>query len=58
MAALEAEIEQLKEMLMDSDLYSKNPEAFDTITRRYSTAQQDLAKCESRWLELEEIRTG
>lgn len=52
-SGLEIEIQQLKEMLMDSDLYSKNPEAFDEITKRYASAQHDLAKSETRWLELE-----
>lgn len=57
-SALEAEVSQLKEMLMDRDLYSKNPEAFDKITRRYAQAQNDLANAETRWLELEEMRVG
>jgi ATP-binding cassette subfamily F protein uup len=54
-AELEIEVGQLKEMLMDPDLYSKNPEAFDKITRRYAQAQHDLSTAETRWLELEEM---
>ncbi len=57
-AELEIEISQLKEMLLDADLYIKNPEAFDKLTRRYASAQQDLANAEARWLELEDMRTG
>jgi hypothetical protein len=54
---LEVEITQLKEMLMDKDLYSKNPEAFDKITRRYAQAQHELATSETRWLELMEMHS-
>jgi len=56
--ALETEIAQLKEMLLDADLYFTNPEAFDKITQRYAQAQQELENCEQRWLELEEMRQG
>ncbi len=55
-SALEKETQQLREMLMDVDLYTKNPEAFDQATRRFGQAQQDLEAAESRWLELEEMR--
>ncbi|HEU5047998.1 MAG TPA: ABC-F family ATP-binding cassette domain-containing protein [Rickettsiales bacterium] len=54
-ADLETELAQLKEMLMDSTLYNQNPDAFDEITRRYTSVQQDLSKAETRWLELEEM---
>ncbi|MFO0389833.1 MAG: ABC-F family ATP-binding cassette domain-containing protein [Alphaproteobacteria bacterium] len=55
-AALEAEIAQLKETLLDVDLYTSNPDAFDKATRRFALAQQELEEAELRWLELEEMR--
>jgi ATP-binding cassette subfamily F protein uup len=57
-AALEKEIESLKELLAGNDLYMRDPDAFDIASRRYPTAQQELADAESRWLELEEMRTS
>ncbi|MBV8939279.1 MAG: ABC-F family ATP-binding cassette domain-containing protein [Alphaproteobacteria bacterium] len=55
-AALEKELEGLRETLMDADLYTANPEAFTNATRRYGQAQQELEAAEARWLELEERR--
>jgi ATP-binding cassette subfamily F protein uup len=55
-AALEAEIATLKETLLDVDLYTSDPDRFDAATRRFAKAQHELETCESRWLELEELR--
>ena len=54
-AGLEQEIEQLRELLLDVDLYTQNPEKFDTATRRFAIALQELETAETRWLELEEL---
>jgi len=54
--ALEAEIEALKVALGDSDLYTKDPEIFDTSSRRLGRAQGELEAAEGRWLELEEMK--
>ena len=55
-AALEKEIETLKDMLLDVDLYTKDPDKFDASTQRFANAQHELETAESRWLELEEMR--
>ncbi len=55
-AALEKEISQLKETLLDVDLYTSDPKKFDAATRRFANAQAELETAESRWLELEEMR--
>ena len=57
MAALEKEVAELKSKLMDSNLYNKSPEEFDRISKRYEAVQADLAHCEHRWLELDEMRS-
>lgn len=55
-AALEEEVSQLREKLMDANLYAKDPGAFDKISRRFAQAQNELASAEHRWLELEEMK--
>jgi len=55
-AALEAEIDQLRETLLDVDLYTSDPPTFDAATRRFARAQHELETAETRWLELEELR--
>jgi len=54
-AALEAEIAELKTALMDPDLYNKNPDDFDRIGKRYDKALAELSTAEIRWLELSEV---
>jgi ATP-binding cassette subfamily F protein uup len=53
---LEKEIESLKQTLAASDLYTRDPAAFDSASRRFARAVQELADAESRWLELEEMK--
>jgi ATP-binding cassette subfamily F protein uup len=57
-AALEKEIEALKSTLSASDLYMRDPELFDTSSRRFARAVQELTDAEHRWLELEEMRVN
>lgn len=55
-AQLESEIEALKQTLSVGDLYMRDPEQFDTVSRRFALAVQELAEAEHRWLELEEMK--
>lgn len=57
-AALEAEIGQLKHELADPYLYSADPQRFDAVTSGLSKAQRELERAEHRWLELEEMRAN
>jgi ATP-binding cassette subfamily F protein uup len=57
-AALEKEIESLKQTLSAADLYMRDPELFDASSRRFARAVQELTDAEHRWLELEEMRMG
>jgi len=52
---LEQEIAALKEMLLDTNLYTGDHKKFDTVTRRFAQAQHELEIAELRWLELEEL---
>ncbi len=54
--ALEKEIEELKLLLSDADLYTKSPDRFDSASKRIGRAQVELESSEQRWLELEEMR--
>ncbi len=54
--ALEQELASLREALSDPGLYTKDPERFDTATRRFGRAQAELEAAESRWLELDAMR--
>jgi ATP-binding cassette subfamily F protein uup len=56
--ALEAELEQLRATLADATLYTRDAEAFDKASRRFGTAQKELDALETRWLELEEMRSA
>ena len=58
MAALEKDIEALKLLLSDPDLYTRDPKQFDSASQKLATAQHDLEKAEHRWLELEEMRNN
>ena len=50
------EIAALNDTLSNPELYTKEPEKFDTTSRRLHRAQSELEASESRWLELEELR--
>jgi ATP-binding cassette subfamily F protein uup len=52
---LEAEIASLQEELNDPSLYMQKPERFDSASKRFSRAKDELEKAETRWLELEEL---
>ena len=56
--ALEEEFLTLKTLLDDVDLYTKNPEKFDTASTRFAIVQHELETAETRWLELEEMSGG
>jgi len=56
MQALEVEITQLQETLADTALYVRNPEQFDTLSKRFTAATQELSTAETRWLELEALQ--
>jgi ATP-binding cassette subfamily F protein uup len=56
--ALEDEVRKLKEELLDVELYTKNPEKFDILSRRFTAAQSELEIAENRWLELEEKKSA
>jgi ATP-binding cassette subfamily F protein uup len=55
-AALEHEIITLRAKLSEADFYTKEPDKFDSASRRFALAQQELHDAEIRWLELEEMR--
>jgi len=54
--SLVREIAQLKEILADRDLYSRDTEAFSNALGKMETAQERLALLEEKWLELEILR--
>jgi ATP-binding cassette subfamily F protein uup len=54
--ALEKELSELRDTLLDAELYVKDPETFTTASRRFARAQSELETAETRWLELEEMR--
>ncbi|MEJ8570139.1 ABC-F family ATP-binding cassette domain-containing protein [Microbaculum marinum] len=56
MAALETEIAGHQKTLSDPDLYTRNPGAFASATERLTRAQEELARAEEAWLELEMLR--
>ena len=55
-AALEGEIETLREIFADPELYSRDPEKFARTSDRLSVAAAELEAAEERWLELEARR--
>ncbi|WP_419905675.1 ABC-F family ATP-binding cassette domain-containing protein [Kiloniella sp.] len=54
MDKLTTEAQKLEAEMADPQLYSKNPERFQTATKLLGKAHEDLATAEERWLELEE----
>lgn len=55
-SVLEKEIKEIEYSLSDTGLYSRNPKAFEKLTKRVGEAIHELQAAEHRWLELEEIR--
>lgn len=53
MAKIEADITALREKLLDADLYARSPAEFERLTVTLQKAEEQLAECEERWLELE-----
>lgn len=56
MDKLRVKMERLQEKLADTGLYSRDPEGFEAATRDYTAAQEELARKEDEWLELEMLR--
>lgn len=54
--ALEQEILQLNEKLLEPNLYISDPPAFDAATKRIAKSQKELERAEARWVELEEMK--
>jgi ATP-binding cassette subfamily F protein uup len=53
---LTAEIADLETKAADPSLFTRDPKAFDAVTRRLATAQEELGAAETQWLELEMLR--
>jgi ATP-binding cassette subfamily F protein uup len=56
MAALGRDIEKLKAVLADPELYSKDKARFEKATDLLTRAEAELANSEMQWLELEMLR--
>ena len=57
-AALEKEIEPLRQLMADPELYTRDPQLFDRSLRYFTRAQRKLEDAENRWLELESKTAG
>jgi ATP-binding cassette subfamily F protein uup len=55
---LEAEIEDISRKLEDADLYGRDPTLFQTYSARLPLAEHELEVAETRWLELEDMRSS
>jgi ATP-binding cassette subfamily F protein uup len=55
-AGLEAKIAELQTQLSDGGLYARDPQRFTSLSADLAQAQNALAECEHRWLELEMLR--
>jgi ATP-binding cassette subfamily F protein uup len=55
-AGLEAKIAELQTQLSDGGLYARDPKRFTSLSADLAQAQNALAECEHRWLELEMLR--
>lgn len=55
-AALGRDIEKLKTLLADPELYTKDRARFDKATELLTRTETELANCETQWLELEMLR--
>jgi ABC transport system ATP-binding/permease protein len=56
MAALHAEITTLETKLADTELYSRDPKAFEKTMKRHEKVKAEIAHAEEHWLELEMLR--
>jgi ATP-binding cassette subfamily F protein uup len=56
--SLEADIESLSLALEDPDYYTNDPQSFLKTSEALEQARANLEVCETRWLELEEIRAA
>jgi ATP-binding cassette subfamily F protein uup len=56
MTSLEKEIAFTENQLADHELYARDAELFDRLTRELAHAEATLHATEERWLELEELR--
>ena len=56
MAALQADIDKLRAVLADADLYTGNPARFTRATELLAGREQSLAEAEEEWLRLEMLR--
>lgn len=57
-AALEQEIQEVSMKLEDADLYSRDPSAFQAYSARLEQADHEKDTAETRWLELEDMRSN
>ena len=55
-AELESKIAALRECMSDSELYARDPAAFEDTATALRTSEADFAGAEHRWLELEMLR--
>ncbi len=51
-----ATMAKLQDVLADSNLYARNPDAFEKATKDYAKAEKSLAKAEEEWFDLEMLR--
>jgi ATP-binding cassette subfamily F protein uup len=52
-AALQAEVARLRQVLANPDLYARDPKRFAATSAALAQGESDLAEAEERWLELE-----
>jgi ATP-binding cassette subfamily F protein uup len=55
-AALQARVAELNAALTDPDLYTRDAARFATMTEALTTARDELAAAEEKWLTLEMLR--
>ena len=56
MTALHAEITTLESRLADTELYSRDPKAFEKAMKRHERAKAEITQAEEHWLELEMLK--
>ncbi len=56
MTALQADIDKLRRLLADPNLYRKNPARFSEATKQLAAAETELTGSEEEWLRLELLR--
>ncbi len=55
---LTVEIETLQQDLADPELFNRAPDKFNTLSARLQSAQIELDRAESEWMEIEELKEG